>query len=358
MNEGQKKNTSPRAKRHKKIMLWSFLTILLGALLLPIGGYVHHFAVSPAVAAEEGDNPRANFWREVRGGNEGYTAVVGQETNVFIQNGGQNWRQLRNGPVASLAPWVMGVVLLLIAVFYLMRGRVEVENGGASGETVERWSAFERGLHWFTAILFIILAITGLSMFFGRAVLIPIFGPQGFAAIASLSITAHNYLGPFFVLGILIEIITWIRFNLLTSEDITWLKCAGGMFSKDKHPHAGRFNAGEKVWFWVICTFGVATCVTGLILDFPNFGQVRETMQLSNLIHSSCAIIWMAVSFGHIYLGTIGTEGTLEGMTTGRVSAEWAKQHHDRWYDEECAKGNVGSDPSADQQSNRSGATT
>ena len=93
-------------------------------------------------------------------------------------------------------------------------------------------------------------------------------------------------------------------------------------------------NGGEKVWFWFICTVGVATVVTGFILDFPNYGQTRETMQLSNLIHGTAAILWVAMWLGHAYIGTIGTEGALEAMTTGYVDTNWAEQHHDLWYDE------------------------
>jgi formate dehydrogenase subunit gamma len=93
------------------------------------------------------------------------------------------------------------------------------------------------------------------------------------------------------------------------------------------------------IWFWIIATVGVTVCITGLILDFPNFGQTRETMQLANLIHAVLAVIWISVAFGHIYIGTAGTEGAIEGMTTGRVSVEWAKQHHDLWYEEVRKKG-------------------
>ena len=101
---------------------------------------------------------------------------------------------------------------------------------------------------------------------------------------------------------------------------------------------AGRINGGEKLWFWIICTFGVAVCVTGIILNFPNFEQTRETMQIASVIHVIAANLWLAVAIGHMWIGTLGTEGSLEAMTTGQVSAEWAKQHHDKWYEEVKAK--------------------
>lgn len=320
--------------RAKKIALWSFLTIVLGAMLAPLSGYVYVALSNPAHAqAAEDNNPRSNYWRAVRDGLTGYSAVKGQETNVLIQNGGHNWRQWRNGPIANYGPWLLALVVAACAVIYAVKGRLPVE-GTQSGEKVLRWSLFERNLHWINAVMFIALAITGLSLLFGRAVLIPVMGPEGFAAWAEAGIAIHNLVGPVFILTTAIIIVVWIKHNFPNSNDIEWLKKGGGYWGKGKHPSAGRMNGGEKIWFWIIATFGVAVCVTGVILDFPNFGQSRDTMQLANLIHGACALIWIAVSIGHIFMGTLATEGAMEGMTTGYVSKEWAQQHHNLWYEE------------------------
>ncbi|MDH3638909.1 MAG: formate dehydrogenase subunit gamma [Gammaproteobacteria bacterium] len=319
--------------RHAKIMLWSALIILCGATLLPLTGYLYVDIMSAQAADPQQSNPRANYWRAIRQGNTGYTAASGAyTTNVLVQNGGQNWRQIRNGPVATYTPWVLAGFAFLIALFHLVKGPQRIDQP-LSGKTVARWSLGERVLHWYTAILFILLSITGLSLLFGRAVLIPWLGLQGFSAWATFAIAVHNYLGPFFVAGVLLELIVWIRFNIPNRTDWAWLRKAGGMFSGEHLP-AGRSNGGEKIWYWVIATVGVAVCVTGLILDFPNFQQSRETMQLSNIIHTIAGVVWVAISLGHIYLGLIGSKGALEGMTKGRVSVEWAKQHHDLWYEE------------------------
>lgn len=188
-------------------------------------------------------------------------------------------------------------------------------------------------MHWYTATLFIILAITGLSLLFGRVVLVPLLGLQGNAGWAAFAMSVHNYVGPFFTIGVLAILISWVRHNIPSGTDLKWF-AAGGGFKPGAHPSADKANAGEKVWFWIVVLVGlVAVCVTGLILDFPIFGQTRADMQLSNLIHGVASLIWIAVFLGHAYVGTLGTEGALEGMTTGRVSSEWAEQHHDIWYD-------------------------
>lgn len=328
------KTRSARARRYKRIVLWSMGIILLGAMVLPLGSYVITGMQSAQAQAVEDSNPRANYWRAVREGDRGYTAVEGEEAGVLVQSGGQNWRQWRNGPVANIGGWGLFLIVLVIALFFGLKGPVPLEHG-RSGRTVLRWSAANRVLHWYTAVLFIVLAITGLSMLFGRAVLIPLMGPQGFAAWADISIGLHNYAGPAFSIGVVLMLIFWARFNLPAKGDWNWLRQGGGLLGKGKHPPAGRINAGEKIFtYGAMLTLGVAVVVTGFILDFPNYGQTRELMQTSSLIHGIAALIWMALMLGHIYLGSVGVEGALDGMSSGEVDENWAKQHHSLWYDE------------------------
>lgn len=323
--------------RHLRVMLWSVAIILVSSMVLPLSGYVYVGLVSDSQAqdAQSQTNPRANYWRAVREGNQGYVAASGPyTTDVLVQNGGQNWREVRNGPLASYGAGLIFAAIIILLVFYAIRGSMRIE-GGRSGRTVARWSSFERSMHWYVAILFIILAITGLSMLFGRAVLIPWLGAAGFAAWASVSITLHNFVGPLFIIGVVAMILVWIKNNLPSSADWQWFKSGGGIF-KGKHPPAGKANAGEKVFvFWIgIIACGIIVSATGVILDFPLWGQTRQDMQLSQLLHSSFALIWIAITLGHIYLGTIGTEGAFEGMVSGRVDVNWAKQHHNLWYEE------------------------
>lgn len=335
-----------RMRRYRRMALWTLAIIMVSAMVLPLGSYVYTGIQSAHAQAVEDSNPRANYWRAVRGGDRGYSAVQGDETDVLVQNGGQNWRQIRNGPLANIGGWGLFVMALLILLFFGLRGRINIEKG-RSGKRIMRWSAWERFVHWYTAILFVILTITGLSILFGRAVLIPLLGPRGFAAWADLAIGLHNITGPAFAIGVLVMVLMWIPRNLPSQGDGEWLGKLGGMFKDGDHPPSGKVNAGEKIWFWMICTVGVAVIVTGLILDFPNYGQTRDTMQTANIIHGIAALVWVGVWFGHAYLGTFGTEGTLEGMTTGYVDANWAEQHHDLWYEEVRRGGGEAEKPAA-----------
>ncbi len=330
-------NSKSRPKNRLRMMTWSLLFIIISAMVLPLTSYLISTTNSYAQVTDD-QNHRANFWRAVREGEAGYSAVTGPEAGVFINNGGQNWRQVRNNLITTYGGWAILASLGLVVLFYLIKGKIRVE-AEKSGKTVPRWTLMERTMHWYTAILFIILSITGLSMLFGRAVLIPLLGAEGFAAWASLSISVHNFVGPFFTLGVFAMLLFWVKNNIPNATDFKWIATGGGIIG-NAHPSAGKANGGEKVWYWLVILVGLlAVCGSGIVLigwaaQWGLIDNTRATMQTMHQIHAIAAIIWMIAFFGHAYIGTLGTEGALEGMTTGRVSVEWAKQHHDLWYDE------------------------
>ena len=190
------------------------LILLIGSVCLMLSGFTGHQTLLAADSAQtDAANPRANFWRTVREGSIGVTTVQGQERDVLIQNGGENWRRIRNGLLASLSPWILAVVFCAIVLFFLVKGPDKLEEA-PSGETILRWSLPDRLLHWYTAILFILMALTGLSMLFGRAVLIPVFGHEAFSGYLTAAMKIHNYGGPLFLAGLLIEIVAWFKHNI------------------------------------------------------------------------------------------------------------------------------------------------
>jgi formate dehydrogenase subunit gamma len=317
-----------RLRARRRAFVWGIVLVLAVSVLLPT-------AVTWVAAQSVSDaKPEAAFWRAVREGASGYSAVRGPEAGVLIDSRGEDWRALRNGPVAGWGAAAMGGVVALLLLYTVLHGRVRIE-GGRSGRTVPRWSVFNRTLHWYTAILFIILAITGLSLLYGRAVLIPWMGLEAFSVYAAFSKVVHNYLGPAFAVGVVLILVLWLRFNLPEPTDWQWLKSGGGLIGKGKHPHCGFMNPGEKIFtYGSMLVLGLVVVVTGFILDFPNFPQPRETYQLSQLLHDAAALAWITLMLGHIYLGLWGVEGALEGMVSGEVDENWAKQHHDLWYEQ------------------------
>jgi formate dehydrogenase subunit gamma len=269
----------------------------------------------------------------VRSGREQVTTARGVEAGVLIQAGGETWRRLRNGPMMQIGGWVLLLVVLALYLFYRKFGQMKLREP-RSGHMIERFTAFERLVHWTVAISFSVLALSGLVMLFGKYILLPVFGYTLFGWLASLCKALHNFVGPLFIFSIVAMVVTFIRDNFPKLYDLTWIARGGGLISGVDVP-CGRFNAGEKAWFWIgALGLGVTMGVTGLILDFPNFDQGRSVMQLTELVHGTAAMVFIAMSFGHIYLGTAGMEGAYEGMRYGAVDETWAKEHHLYWYND------------------------
>ena len=365
VNQPVKKAKKTLAQRNR-IALWSVFFVLATSLALPLMSYSFHWLGMSATAQEAAGvtNPRNSIWSAVREGVPGYSAVKGEGANVLVQSGGTDWLATRNGALIQKLPWIIAGMAGLILLFHLFAGRNKLDNrDNLSGRKIKRWSWIERLVHWVTAISFILLAITGISMLIGKTALIPLLGKSGFAAWAGLAISIHNYIGPLFSVGIALMILMWVWHNFPNRVDMKWLAAGGGLFKKN-HPSAGRMNAGEKIWFWLLATVGVVVCITGVIMVAPLLGfqlpagldYTRANMQQANLIHGVLGVIWTAIALGHIYIGTAGTEGAFEGMSTGYVSEEWAHQHHDLWAAKMVAKGKV-IDPAA-TVANRAEAAT
>lgn len=284
-------------------------------------------------ATQPGNN--APVWRDVRGGDNSYqtTQVRGIESSVLIQSAGVTWRQLRNGPITIYGGWFIVAIMAIIGAFYAWRGSIKLHEK-PTGRRILRFGAWERIVHWGAAISFVLLAATGIIILFGKHILLPIFGYTLFAWLAILAKNVHNFVGPLFAFCAILMFITFVKDNLPKAYDLKWLAKAGGMVS-GQHVPSGRFNAGEKAWFWGgVTLLGIVVSVTGFVLNFPNFEQGRALMQQANVIHAIAAVVFMAVSLGHIYLGTIGLEGSYEAMRTGYVDEVWAREHHDYWYQE------------------------
>jgi formate dehydrogenase subunit gamma len=208
------------------------------------------------------------------------------------------------------------------------------DHHGPRGRWIERFTPADRYAHWFVAIVWVTLAITGLIMSLGKAVLLPLIGYTLFSWLATLSKNLHNFIGPLLIIGVPWLFIRFVRDNGIGAEDFRWFTKIIAYFKGQESP-SGRFNGGEKLVFWLVLTLGsTVLIVTGLILVFPNFDQTRQTMQISNVVHMIVAYLSIALACVHIYLGTLGLEGAYRAMRDGYVDESWAEHHHKRWHDE------------------------
>jgi formate dehydrogenase subunit gamma len=273
------------------------------------------------------------LWTEVRRGERQTTSIPGRETNVLIQSEGQTWRALHNGELVVYSGWALAAMFLAIAGYYFWRGTIALPEP-ETGRRILRFNAWQRTIHWTTAICFVILATSGLIFLFGKMVLLPIIGYTLFGWLAQLGKNLHNFVGPLFLVSICVMFVTYIKDNLPQAADFQWLVRLGGLFGKKEVP-SNRYNALEKIWFWFgLFTLGLIICGSGLVLDFPNFDQTRSAMQLANIVHVIGATFLMLGAIGHIYMGTIGMEGAYRAMRYGYVDETWAKVHHELWYND------------------------
>ncbi|MEZ5910689.1 MAG: formate dehydrogenase subunit gamma [Hyphomicrobiaceae bacterium] len=279
----------------------------------------------------QGPAQGSDLWRKIREGKSGYSATKGPQADTLITSGGVAWRDLHNATVLRYGGWLLLGVVAVVALYFLVRGRIRI-SGGRSGRFIPRFTLVQRVVHWFMAVLFVLLAVSGLILMFGKHVLLPVLGPYAFAVVASASMQGHNLFGPLFVASTLALLVTFVKGNGYRWVDVKWLFKGGGFFGG--HASSHKYNFGEKTWFWWSVVLGLALCVSGFALLFPNMLPDRAAAQLANLVHAGAAILFIAFAIGHIYLGTIGMEGALEGMTNGTVDENWARDHHDLWWQE------------------------
>ena len=329
-------------ERYRRALRWSLLLFAM-VLVVPLIPY--------AVAEVESQIIRpggTDLWNTIRQDSAGVgatTQVAGLESNVLINVNGDVWRMFRMNEMIPYTGWLLLGTLGLITLFFLIRGRIRID-GGRSGKLVPRFSSNQRMIHWFTAGLFVLLGLTGLVLLYGKLVLIPLLGPEGFAVTASASKEIHNLFGPLFPFAILGLALMFGRGNMFRLIDLKWFLKAGGLFGG--HPaDSGYYNGGQKSWFWMTVGFGTLISISGIALDLPIFGFGRDLMISALVIHGLVAVVFIAAGLGHIYIGTLGMEGAVESMTSGYVDSNWAAEHHNLWYAEMEKAGMVGVEPNA-----------
>jgi formate dehydrogenase subunit gamma len=296
--------------------------------------------------SQPGNN--APLWRAVRdsGTNAGYASLPGVDKGVLIQpfvqypgssftNAGEAWRQVRNRWIIPYGGSLLLIVVGAMALFYWRKGALGGHEPD-TGRKIERFTPFERSAHWANAIAFVVLAVSGVVMAFGKFFLLPVIGSTLFGWLTYALKTAHNFAGPLFAVSLVVVIVTFIRDNVPNASDLKWVLKGGGLLGDHEIP-SHRYNGAEKLLFWIgVFVVGLTVVGSGVVLDklLPNLLYTRDQMQIAHMIHAAAAVVMLAMFLGHIYIGTIGMKGALDGMRTGYVDEAWAKEHHELWYDD------------------------
>ncbi len=162
----------------------------------------------------------------------GRISIPDPMASSLIQPAGRDWRDFQRYKLPVIGGIAIIGMLALLAIFLMIRGRIRIEHG-FSGIKILRFASFERFTHWLTATCFIILALSGLNISFGRVLILPLFGAEAFSTLTAWGKIAHNYLAFPFMLGLVIMFLVWIKDNIPGKLDLVWLK-KGGRHSEER----------------------------------------------------------------------------------------------------------------------------
>lgn len=313
---------------HVRLAVVALAVAFVITIAPPVGAQQQPSSVNPTASAVQEQQLLQELQRV-----QGRISIPDAKESVLIQPAGRDWRHFNQVILYWIGAVAIVGMLALLVIFYLVRGMVKIQSG-RSGRTIVRFNAFERFVHWITASCFIVLAISGLNITFGKTLLLPIMGPEAFAGWSQWGKYAHNYLSFPFTIGVVLIFLMWIGGNIPNRVDWQWLKRGGGIVGDD-HPPAYRFNAGQKGVYWIVVLGGAAIAISGYVLMFPFYGTGVADMQTANMVHGTVGVLFIAAMLAHIYIGTIGMEGAFEAMGSGEVDVNWAKEHHSLWLEEE-----------------------
>jgi formate dehydrogenase subunit gamma len=303
----------------------------------------------------------SDLWRAIKGGSQGNVSIKDSGAGVMVQQQGEAWRNIHNNTVPKIGAYMILGMIGLLGLFFALTGRMKIASGPA-GITITRFTLLERAGHWLTAGSFIVLALTGLNILYGKSLLIPVIGKEAFAVITEAGKYLHNYVAFAFIAGLVFIFVHWVMHNIPNRHDLVWLAKGGGILVRGVHPPARKFNAGQKIIFWLTILGGASVSLSGWALLFPftsNF--MTGTFDIANAVgidlaaligiapppytplmeqqmnqvwHALMALFLTAVILAHIYIGTVGMEGGFDAMGTGEVDLNWAREHHNLWVEE------------------------
>ncbi|SRR2546427_4175394 len=194
------------------------------------------------------------------------------------------------------------------------------------GNEIVRHRLSSRVIHWTVAVFFFGALFTGMPIWS------PVFGWMA-SVFGGLSVCRwlHAWLGVAFSAAMLVMFVHWMKDMAFDASDRNFNVFEYVRFSDREDPDVGKYNAGQKFFFWMAAATMLVALLSGIVLWWPAyFGQTLRS--LSILLHDLSFIGFFVAVVGHIYLGTAAEPGTFQSMTRGTVTRAWAKLHHGRWY--------------------------
>jgi formate dehydrogenase subunit gamma len=196
------------------------------------------------------------------------------------------------------------------------------------------FTLFNRIVHTIAAIAFILIIPTGLVMMFGST-----FGGGAFVRICK---EIHAISTLLFIISVVPMFFMWVRWMFIHWDDIKWLMIVGGYLNKDKKPvPAGKFNAGQKTWFWLATLGGFVMIGTGAAMYFQDFklpllaqygiAQI-DFLRASAIVHNVLGLGVLALFLVHIYMSVFAIKGAIHSIITGYKEEEEVEVLHSSFY--------------------------
>ncbi|MBK1781462.1 formate dehydrogenase subunit gamma [Advenella sp. WQ 585] len=199
---------------------------------------------------------------------------------------------------------------------------------------IQRYNKAERVNHWIVAGCFVLLAISGLAFFYPA-----FFWLTGVFGTPQLARIIHPFVGVVMFVGFFIQFFRYWKFNFMEEGDVKWLTSVGKILKGEEVGDTGKYNAGQKIMFWLMTICMLSLLVTGFIAWRPYFADMFPipVIRIALLLHAVSALVLIAGIIVHVY-AAIWIKGTIRAMVEGVVTQAWAKAHHPRWYREIMAK--------------------
>ncbi|MCC6074743.1 formate dehydrogenase subunit gamma [Pseudomonas sp. GCM10022188] len=194
---------------------------------------------------------------------------------------------------------------------------------------IERYTPAERSNHWAVAILFVLAGLSGLALFHPA-----LFWLSGLFGGGVWTRILHPFLGLAMFLLFLVLAIRFARYNHLNAYDRQWLKQMDDVVNnrEDRLPEVGRYNAGQKLLFWVLVLCMLVLLVSGIVIWRQYFGEAFGVglIRLAAVAHALAAFVLILGIIVHVY-AAIWIKGSMGAMLYGKVSRAWARKHHAAW---------------------------
>lgn len=197
---------------------------------------------------------------------------------------------------------------------------------------IVRYTPNERTNHWITAISFVLLAISGLAMFHPS-----MFWLSALLGGGQWTRILHPFIGVVMFVSFLVLALRFWHHNYLDESDFQWLRQMNDVLAnrEDKLPPIGRYNAGQKLLFFVMVACLLLLFASGIVIwrRYFSFYFPIEVIRLAAVVHAASAFVLIIGIVVHVY-AALWVKGSLGAMVRGTVTLGWARKHHPRWFRE------------------------